>query len=117
MAKYCAYCGKEIDDKPYCPYCGHQNEQIQNNSITQTQPNIDTRKSKLAAGLMAILIGEFGAHNFYLGYNGKAIAQLLITLLSCFTLSFVSGIWALIEGIMILTDSINVDAKGNTLKD
>jgi len=49
--------------------------------------------------------------------RGKAVAQLLITLLSCFTLGVVSEIWGLVEGIMILTGKIDKDAKGNPLKD
>ena len=40
------------------------------------------RKSKAAAGLLGIFLGCFGFHNFYLGYTGRAVAQLLITLLS-----------------------------------
>lgn len=68
-----------------------------------------TQKSKIAAGILGILLGCFGVHNFYLGYVGKAIAQLLITVLSCGILSVVSAIWGLIEGIMILVGSINVD--------
>ena len=43
--------------------------------------------------------------------------QLLITVLSCGVLSFVSALWGLIEGIMILVGSINVDANGDVLKD
>ena len=42
---------------------------------------------------------------------------LLITLLSCGILSFISAIWGLIEGIMILTGSIDKDANGNTLSE
>ena len=56
-------------------------------------------------------------HNFYLGYTGKAVTQLLISILSCGILARVSEIWGLIEGIMILTGSINVDGKGNPLND
>ena len=59
----------------------------------------------------------FGVHNFYLGYTGKAVAQLLITILSCGVLSFASGVWGLIEGILILTGSITVDGNGNELRD
>ncbi|MBQ7668991.1 MAG: TM2 domain-containing protein [Clostridia bacterium] len=90
---------------------------------TYTQPNNfqgatpNGAKSKVVGGLLGILLGAFGAHNFYLGYTGKAIAQLLITLLSCFILSPISYIWGLIEGIMILTGSIATDAKGNQLVD
>lgn len=74
-------------------------------------------KSKLAAGLFGIFLGVFGVHNFYLGYTGKAVAQLLITVLSCGFLSFVSAIWGLIEGIMILAGEQKCDANGNPLKD
>lgn len=65
-------------------------------------PQMVSSKSKIVAGLLGIFLGTFGVHNFYLGRTGKAIAQLLITLLSFGFLAVVSGIWALIEGIMIL---------------
>jgi TM2 domain-containing membrane protein YozV len=74
------------------------------------------QKDKMAAGLLAILIGGFGIHNFYLGNTGKGVAQLLITVLSCFTLYIVSLIWSIIEGVQILTGSINTDANGVPLK-
>ena len=61
------------------------------------------QKSKVAAGLLGIFLGCFGAHNFYLGYTGKAVAQLLITLLSLGFLAVIPAIWALIEGILILS--------------
>ena len=80
------------------------------------QPPVE-QKSKLAAGLLGIFLGAFGVHNFYLGKIGLAVAQLLITVLSCGILGVVSEIWGLIEGIMILTGSINVDGKGIPLKD
>ena len=75
------------------------------------------QKSKMAAGLLGIFLGSFGVHNFYLGYTGKAVAQLLITVLTCGFGSFVSGIWGLVEGIMILSGNINVDGKNIPLKD
>ena len=75
------------------------------------------QKSKIAAGLLGIFLGSLGVHNFYLGYTGKAVAQLLISLLTCGVCAFVSGIWGLVEGIMILTGSIAVDGKNVPLKD
>lgn len=113
MAKFCRNCGEPLPENAYvCVKCGVRVEDnAQTNSI-----NSDS-KSKLAAGLLGIFLGAFGVHNFYLGYTGKAVAQLLITILSCGFLSFVSGIWGLIEGILILTGSINKDAQGNYLKD
>ena len=76
-----------------------------------------TPKSKIAAGLLGIFLGSLGVHNFYLGYTGKAVAQLLISILSCGILSAVSGLWGLIEGILILTGEISTDADGITLRD
>ncbi len=37
-------------------------------------------KNRLAYILLAIFLGGFGVHNFYAGYTGKAVAQLLIML-------------------------------------
>ena len=75
------------------------------------------QKSRLVVLLFAILLGVFGAHNFYLGFTGKAVAQLLITLLSFFLLAFIPAIWALIEGIIMFADENAVDANGIPLKD
>ena len=71
----------------------------------------------MAAGLFGIFLGSFGVHNFYLGFTGKAVAQLLITILSCGILSPVSAIWGLIEGILILAGETSKDAYGNDLKE
>ena len=75
------------------------------------------QKSKLVAGLLGIFLGAYGIHNFYLGNTKRALIQLLLTVLSCFTLSVVAGIWGLVEGIMILAGSIVTDANGVLLKD
>jgi len=75
------------------------------------------RKSKAAAGLLGIFLGCFGFHNFYLGYTGRALAQLLITLLSIGLFAPVSALWGFIEGIVILCSRSGqppwgVDARG-----
>ncbi|MGM9882044.1 MAG: NINE protein [Bacilli bacterium] len=114
MAKYCQNCGAELNEQQdICLKCGVRIKKDNVNN-TNTDPNA---KSKMAAGLLGIFLGTFGVHNFYLGYTGKAVAQLLITVLSCGFLSVVSAIWGLIEGIMILSGSINADANGNQLRD
>lgn len=78
-------------------------------------------KSKLAAGLLGIFLGVFGVHNFYLGHTGKAVGQLLITILSFGMLWFVSSIWGLIEGILILCSKPGTkwhkDSDGAELQD
>lgn len=125
MGKFCTNCGSELESgQEKCQYCGKAvNENTDNQNASQPQQqtvqnsNQTQPKSKIAAGLLGIFLGSFGVHNFYLGYTGKAVAQLLITLLSCFVLSFISGVWGLIEGILILTGSISTDANGNKLVD
>lgn len=115
MVKYCSNCGNELKDgADICLKCGKiVNEKINNQNINK-DPNA---KSKIVAGILGILLGCFGVHNFYLGYTSKAVAQLLISVLSCFILSPVSAIWGLIEGIMILTGNIDSDATGRKLTD
>lgn len=121
MSKFCTNCGQELDGNvSFCMNCGKNVKEkvAEENNVSTNKENTNntfTPKSKIAAGLLGIFLGSFGVHNFYLGYTGKAVAQLLMTVLSCGTLSFVSGIWSLIEGIMILTGSINIDAEGNPL--
>jgi TM2 domain-containing membrane protein YozV len=76
-------------------------------------------KSRIAAGLFGIFLGVFGVHRFYLGNVGIGLTMLLISVLSFGVLSFVSAIWGLIEGIMILarSTSFTTDATGRPLRD
>jgi TM2 domain-containing membrane protein YozV len=71
-------------------------------------------KSKLAAGLLGILLGGWGVHRFYLGYIGIGIAQILVTICTC---GF-GALWGFIEGILIFAgQSITTDAAGRPLQD
>ena len=80
------------------------------------QPTIGApAKSRIAAGVLGILLGWLGIHRFYLGYTGIGIAQVLISC-SCYGI-VISSIWGLIEGIMILTGSFDRDAQGRPLRD
>lgn len=60
--------------------------------------------------LLALFLGIFGAHNFYAGYHGRAICQLLITLLLGWLLIgvMITGLWALVEMITVETDASGV---------
>lgn len=105
---FCANCGQPVaPGAVFCTSCGA--------SMTPVAPA--EAKSKMVAGLLGILVGALGVHNFYLGYTSKAVVQLLLTVLSCGVLGAVSSIWGLVEGIMILTGNIKTDGKGNPLKD
>ena len=129
---FCTNCGHEIDPKAViCVHCGVRVASHGNyckNCGAQAVPNAascvkcgtvlaPSTKSRLAAGLFGIFLGCFGVHNFYLGYHGKAIAQLLLTLLTCGIGATVSSVWGLVEGIIVLTDSNATDASGIPLND
>ena len=45
----------------------------------QTKPATQP-KSRLIYILLALFLGGFGVHNFYAGYTGKGVAQLLLTI-------------------------------------
>ena len=90
----------------------------------QQQPGYGyAQKSKIVAGLLGLFLGTLGVHNFYLGYTGKAVAQLLLTLIGWIILigPIISGIWALIEAVLILCSSYGSnwhrDGHGQELQD
>ena len=75
-------------------------------------------KSKIAAGILGIFLGWLGIHNFYLGFQSKAVAQLVLGILGIVTFgitTWISAIWGFVEGIMILVGSIPADADGKPL--
>ncbi|MEP2776899.1 MAG: TM2 domain-containing protein [Luteolibacter sp.] len=57
----------------------------------------EQKDKKLIAGLLAILLGGFGVHKFYLGYTKEGVIQLLLSFIC------IGGIIGIIEGILYLT--------------
>lgn len=113
-ANYCHNCGKPIAPQSIaCLNCGVANQ----------PPAPVNAKSKVAAGILGILLGSFGVHNFYLGYTSRAVVQLVLTIVGCILSCIGIGalvvlgiyIWGLVEGIMILTGKINTDGNGMPL--
>lgn len=68
-------------------------------------------KSKLVAGLLQLLIPAFAVGRFYTGHTGLAVAQLLVTWLTCGA----GMLWPLIDGIILLTTD-STDSDGRLLK-
>jgi TM2 domain-containing membrane protein YozV len=66
----------------------------------------ESSKSKAVAALLAFFLGAFGIHNFYMGYTGRGVVQLLLVIpVGCITYgltAWISAIWAFIEFILIL---------------
>lgn len=124
----CEHCGAPLgatDSRTYkCPYCG--TEQVNENyvekqaprpsftqnvgstytppqnqvptSYGQTQP-AERSSDKLIAGLLALFLGSFGVHHFYLGKIGKGILYALLSWTG------IPAILGFIQGILILTMS------------
>jgi TM2 domain-containing membrane protein YozV len=62
----------------------------------------DIAFKRIAAGILALLLGTFGIHKFYLGFVGTGLIMLLISVLSCWILSPVVWLIGVIEGIIYL---------------
>ena len=73
-------------------------------------------KQWIVALLLGLFFGGFGVHNFYLGYTNRAIIQLILTITVIG--APVTGVWVLIELIMILmrSGSYGYDAQGQPLQ-
>jgi len=71
--------------------------------------NNKSDKQLLVTLLLAIFVGAFGIHRFYVGKIGSGIAMLLLTL--SFIGLLVTGIWALIDIIIIATGNFK-DKEG-----
>ncbi|CAM5694321.1 TM2 domain-containing protein [Streptomyces aurantiogriseus] len=65
-------------------------------------------KSKIVAGILQLFLGTFGVGRFYIGHVGLGLAQLF----TCGGL----GIWALVDGIILLTSNDKTDAQGRILR-
>jgi len=71
---------------------------------------VSPQKSRVAFVLLGLFLGGLGLHNFYAGYVGRAIAQLLISLFLWWTLITIVavGIWVLIEICVVDRDRQNL---------
>jgi len=100
----CAKCGKEVPEgAKFCPACGADPTP---QSVT-APVSADDSKDWLTALLLSIFLGQLGVDRFYMGYIGLGVLKLLT--------GGGSGIWWLVDVIMIATDSLK-DAKGRPLR-
>lgn len=100
-SKYCHYCGQTIALRAeICPKCG----------VRQTgSRGEETGSNRVVACLLAIFLGNFGAHKFYLGHRTMGIIYLLLNLALALPTLFVGPLilWVicLIEGLTYLSYS------------
>ena len=81
-------------------------------------------KSRLAATLLAWFIGTFGAHRFYTGKTGSAVAMLILSILGWGTIWLFGvglvflipvSIWAFVDFIIAVVGRAT-DSQGRVLK-
>lgn len=90
--KFCHECGAAIRQQAeICPECG-----VRQMGFSHEAPN---GKSRIAAALLAIFLGNFGIHRFYLGQVGLGFLYLVF----CWT--FIPAIVAFIDFILLLVMS------------
>lgn len=110
----CVGCGADISvSDSVCPYCGA--DVAGNMPAAQAMPvpalapvTHGPAKSKNTYLILGILLGSLGVHNFYAGYTGKGVLQLLITILTCGYGGFATWIWAIIEVCTVKQDAQGV---------
>ena len=121
-AKKCKHCGEIIDptlrevenlknQRQNGPIIVSNNNNNNNNNnsggtnITQPGIMMNAPKSRMTYILLAIFLGSAGIHNFYAGYAGRGIIQLI---LSCTMIGLVIVIpWIIFDII-----SVNRDVRG-----
>lgn len=89
---YCRDCGKEISANALaCPHCG-----------AQQNTNLNSPKSRMVAILLALFLGWFGVHKFYLGQATHGIIMLVL---------FIFGIGIIINTVWSIIDIITYATK------
>ena len=97
---YCQACGKEMSAQAAaCPQCGHPTHVRAGLRDGQGTALAGPPKSRIAAGVLGLLLGGLGIHKFYLGKVGLGILYLL------FVWTFIPAIIGFIEGIIYLVQS------------
>lgn len=124
---FCRNCGSEVQGfavacmkcgcnphtgKAFCPNCGaHVNEnqvvcvKCGGSLVAQDKPagskKTKSKKDRVTAGVLALLLGTFGIHQFYLGNTISGILHILAVFGTC----GVGAIVPFIEGIIYLSKS------------
>lgn len=98
---FCTVCGNSISLQAVaCPGCGQPNSSTASASSYPGDP-----KSRVTAGVLALLVGGLGVHKFYLNKIGLGVIYLI------FIWTFIPAIIAFVEGIIYLTQSDEAFSK------
>ena len=140
---YCRHCGEQLEDKAeicfncgnkpladdnYCPECGAQTtsemEQCLNcgkklkvglNLSDKKTRVLYSEKSKAAAGTLAVVLGAFGAHDFYLGDSSKGWTKFILSVATGGIAAPFVARWSLADAVKIFAGQRD-DADGLPLR-
>jgi TM2 domain-containing membrane protein YozV len=119
---FCPNCAIAIaPDTKQCNRCGAVIQTPKNVVLkpVQTTSPVQHSKSRAVVGVLALVFGALGIHNYYIGNKNTANVQLILTILSfvsCGITGIVSAIWAFVDAIKIFSGDINYDAYGLPFK-
>ena len=125
-ASYCLSCGvKKGNGNKYCSNCGtprkSENQDVCLNcgkDFRRPFGGYDGEKLKLVTLLLAVFIGSFGVHQFYVGKNQRGILYIVLTILGVVTL----GMTTCIAYVLVLIDIVKIllnkfkDSDGNIIE-
>ena len=123
----CPECGKQYStqekvNRVKCPYCGAEtnvsyseqeqdrwqqfnSQQHQYDAIDSVFNNGPSGKSRGVAGLLALFLGAFGMHYFYINKTNAGIIFLVASLLTCGVLATVTWIVSVIQAVLFFTST------------
>ena len=109
---FCRNCGNEIADiAAVCVKCGVATGNVAGFGAANSG-EISSRHRYIYV-LLAVFLGGLGVHNFYAGYTGKAMTQLITCIVGIvasmvfigFIVIFCLGVWVLIDAITVTADA------------
>jgi TM2 domain-containing membrane protein YozV len=127
---YCGHCGAEISEgSQFCPKCeAPTTTAVAIGTIPGTEAAKGlaadiSPKSRITATLLAWFLGIFGAHRFYAGKTGTAVAMLVLGIVGVATVWFfvgtifliAVGIWAFVDFIIAVTGNMG-DREGKIIR-
>ena len=112
-AQYCANCGQPFPN-PYANPPGPQQYPYGAANPNWQASGVPDQNRLLITLLLWFFLGHFGAHRFYLGYNGAGAGMLTLTIVGVLTACILIGyflllavfIWWIVDLIQILTGSL-----------
>ena len=109
---FCNQCGNELPaNAALCMKCGVATGLPPVQVVAPVQVvQVVASKSRTAYVLLGLFLGGLGIHNFYAGYAGRGVAQLLITMFA----GWMGFPWiAVMVWVLVEICTVTHDAQGN----